>query len=183
VCNGRTHNGRQPPRGQGVCRFVCDSMIQEVIERIVHAWKKIPKSGVDCKKQFTSYTWYLRSAPIFFSLTNHYVLAPYAQLFAFFPRLGALYAPFMKSTPGWSHLQMFLQLIHYFLSKEWQKTNKSENGKFKWGLRVRASTHYAFFGRSFVFSCFISCLLFKDKYFLVFYSNSTTYKNMKTRKH
>jgi hypothetical protein len=41
------------------------------------------------------------------------------------------------------------------------------------------STHYALFAEI-KFLCFIRCLLFKDKFFLVFYSNSTTYKNMKT---
>jgi hypothetical protein len=29
---------------------------------------------------------------------------------------------------------------------------------------LRASTHYALYGRSSLFSCFISCLLFKDKF-------------------
>jgi hypothetical protein len=40
---------------------------------------------------------------------------------------------------------------------------------------------YALFGRSLVFSCFNSCLLVKDKFFLDFHSNSTTYKKMKTQ--
>jgi hypothetical protein len=45
---------------------------------------------------------------------------------------------------------------------------------------LRVSTHNTVFGRGLVFSCFISCFLLKDNFFLVFYSNSTTNKNMKT---
>jgi hypothetical protein len=45
---------------------------------------------------------------------------------------------------------------------------------------LRAITHYALFGHSLVFSCFINCPLFNDTLFSCLYLNSTTYKNMKT---
>jgi hypothetical protein len=63
-----------------------------------------------------------------------------------------------------------------------EKGSVHRHQTFKW-LFLRASTHYALFGHSFVFSCFISCLLFNDKFFSCFLHKLyflQTHETMKT---